>query len=153
MKQIHISKIEDVNNYWLVYRDDSDTVRHLDLSACANSYARRHPECPQAGHRIIGTRKLQGAMGVYELYDIGHSRSFVPPSRVYGPPCWQSSRARRSARICGWNSSRLSTKTAIVPWRRSNGSLSILIYERESIHETPKVFVLHPLDVLSFDGM
>ena len=86
MKQIHISKIEDVNNYWLVYRDDSDTVRHLDLSACANSYARRHPECPQAGHRIIGTRKLQGAMGVYELYDIGHSQILCPAK----PGLWAS---------------------------------------------------------------
>ena len=77
MKQIRISDIEQINKYWLVARDDEGNPKHIDLSACANSYARRHGSAGEGEMPCIGVRYTRDGVGYYELYDIGHTRLFM----------------------------------------------------------------------------
>ncbi len=73
MKQIRYQDIQKMDKYWIFYRDVEMGSRHVDLEACANSFARTTGIQPGGdGLRCIGYRYKAGNTGCYELFTIGH---------------------------------------------------------------------------------
>jgi len=73
MKQIRYRDIEKMDKYWIFYRDVEQGPRHVDLEACANSFARTTGfEVGEDGLRCVGYHYQEGKTGCYELFTIGH---------------------------------------------------------------------------------
>ena len=73
MKQIRYKDIKKIDKYWIFYRDVEMGDRHIDLEACANSFARSTGfEVGEDGLRCVGYRYKVGGTGCYELFIIGH---------------------------------------------------------------------------------
>ena len=73
MKEIRYQDIQKMDKYWIFYRDVEQGQRHVDLDACANSFARTTGfEVGQDGLRCVGYRTASGKGGVYELCTVGH---------------------------------------------------------------------------------
>lgn len=73
MKQIRYQDIQKIDKYWIFYRDVEMGNRHIDLEACANSFARNTGIEPgEDGLRCVGYRYKSGNTGCYELFTIGH---------------------------------------------------------------------------------
>ncbi len=70
MKEISASKIFEINEYWLVYRQDSGEPGHIQLSACANTYRAHHG----GDGKTLGLRYIENDCGYYELFTAGHLR-------------------------------------------------------------------------------
>ena len=69
MRQIRYKDIKKIDKYWILYRDVEMGDRHVDLEACANSFARSTGFVPgEDGLRCVGYRYK----GCYELFTIGH---------------------------------------------------------------------------------
>lgn len=73
MKQIRYKDIIKMDKYWIFYRDVETGDRHVDLDACANSFARTTGfEVGEDGLRCVGYRYKDGNTNCYELFTIGH---------------------------------------------------------------------------------
>lgn len=72
MNGLHISRIIDINEYWLVYRTNSGGEGYIDLSASANTFEKTHQYTSDDGLRCVGLRYTRGGSLCYELFNIGH---------------------------------------------------------------------------------
>jgi len=72
MKEIRYKDITKIDKYWLFHRDMESGVRHVDLSACANTFEKTVGACEEGGLRCVGYRYREGAAMCYELFTIGH---------------------------------------------------------------------------------
>lgn len=72
MNEIRYKDIIKIDPYWLVYTDPDRGPRHMDLSACANSFEKTVGTAAPEGMRIVGYRHNRGGAVVYELFAIGH---------------------------------------------------------------------------------
>ena len=73
MNEIRYQDILKMDKYWIFYRDVEQGQKHVDLEACANSFARATGfEIGEDGLRCVGYRTAGGKGGVYELFTIGH---------------------------------------------------------------------------------
>ena len=70
MKEILVKQISEINEYWIVYFQESGETGHIQLSACANNYAVHRGG--DAGDKIIGLRYKKDGFGCYELFTAGH---------------------------------------------------------------------------------
>ena len=78
MKKLTMARIIEVNPHWIVYRNEQQGTSYLDLSACANSYARRAPQEENESCRCVGERMERNGTVSYELFDIGHTEISCP---------------------------------------------------------------------------
>ena len=75
MKEIHYKNIVKMDKYWIFYRDPEAGQKHVDLDACANSFARTTDFVPgEDGLRCVGYRYRSGNAVSYELFTVGHLR-------------------------------------------------------------------------------
>lgn len=73
MNEIRYQDIQKMDKYWIYYRDAEMGTRHIDLEACANSFARATGfAVGEDGLRCVGYRFKKGNTGCYELFTIGH---------------------------------------------------------------------------------
>lgn len=73
MNEIRYQDILKMDKYWIFYKDLEKGQRHVDLEACANSFARTTGfEIGEDGLRCVGYRYKSGKTGCYELFTIGH---------------------------------------------------------------------------------
>ncbi len=80
MKEISINKIFEINEYWLVYRQDSGEPGHIQLSACANTYHAHHG----GEGKTLGLHYEEDGCGWYELFTAGHLRIKCPLRANFG---------------------------------------------------------------------
>lgn len=71
MKEIRYKDITKIDKYWLFYQDAEAGARHVDLSACANTFEKTVGGCEDA-LRCVGYRYREGGAMCYELFTIGH---------------------------------------------------------------------------------
>ena len=75
MKEIRYQDILKMDKYWIFYRDPEAGQKHVDLDACANSFARATDlPADNDGLRCVGYRYRHGNTVYYELFTIGHLR-------------------------------------------------------------------------------
>ena len=73
MKQIRYKDIIKMDKYWIFNRDVETGDRHVDLDACANSFARTMGNgAGEDGLRCVGYRYKDGNTNCYELFTVGH---------------------------------------------------------------------------------
>lgn len=73
MKVIRYKDIVKMDKYWIFYRDPEAGQKHVDLDACANSFARATDfQVGADGLRCVGYRSKEGNAVSYELFTIGH---------------------------------------------------------------------------------
>ena len=73
MKEIRYQDIIKMDKYWIFYRDPVAGQKHVDLDACANSFARATGfTVEEDGLRCVGYRYKNGSKVCYELFTIGH---------------------------------------------------------------------------------
>ena len=78
MKEISYKNIVKMDKYWIFYRDPEAGQKHVDLDACANSFARTTGIAPDAdGLRCVGYRYQKGNAVSYELFTVGHLLNLV----------------------------------------------------------------------------
>ena len=70
MTDISIKQIQEVGEYWIVYKSAEGKIRHIQLSACANNFSIHRG----GGAGCIGLRYEKDGYGYYELFNVGHTR-------------------------------------------------------------------------------
>ncbi len=93
MKEITSSKIFEISEYWLTYRQDSGEPGHIQLSACANTYQARHG----GDGKTLGVRYVENNCGFYELFTAGHFLIKCPLRANFGQAVVASFRGKKPA--------------------------------------------------------
>lgn len=84
MNEIKNSAVFEISDYWLVYRRDNGEPGHIELGACANSFARQEHYESTDGLRCVGKRYEKDGCRCYELYNIGHTLVKFAPRPNFG---------------------------------------------------------------------
>lgn len=84
MNKISINRIFEINEYWLIYRKDSGEPGHIQLSACANSFAVHRGVSSDDGLKCVGYHYEKDGCGYYELFNIGHTLIKCPFRANFG---------------------------------------------------------------------
>ena len=74
MNEISVKQIKEITQFWVVYRKDSGEPGHIQLSACANSFAIQRG----GDGSCVGVRYEKDGFGFYELFNVGHTRIKCP---------------------------------------------------------------------------
>jgi hypothetical protein len=74
MTDISIKQIQEVGEYWIVYKSAEGKTRHIQLSACANNFSIHRG----GDGSCVGLRYEKDGYGYYELFTAGHTRIKFP---------------------------------------------------------------------------
>lgn len=100
MKEIYINRIDEINEYWIVYVQDSGEPGHIQLSACANSYAVHRGAEDGDGLRCVGLHYEKDGCGCYELFTAGHALIKCPLKANFVQSLASMLRGKKGDEVC-----------------------------------------------------
>ena len=73
MTEISNKQIDEISQFWVVYRKENGQPCHIQLSACANNFRVHRGYDSGSGLQCVGLRYEEGGSWCYELFNVGHT--------------------------------------------------------------------------------